>query len=201
MGTHSDLDYRLTVRFESGEHAHRLFSTLKTHSAAALATSRLDEGLVAEHDGEWLRIYAPTPDVLTRGQAIIAEVLELEGLRAEEQAEHRTPEDGEWELSELPQPPAQDAALITEHHGRGPWGSETEQERAQVHFELASRHDAQAFAAELANDGYDVHQAETFIYILTDNETQAHQLAEQLNARAPEGAQVFYEGEGRTIFI
>ena len=50
---------------------------------------------------------------------------------------------------DLPPPPAQDTVLISEHQGKGPWGAEAEPQRAQVHFEMASRHDAQAFATEL----------------------------------------------------
>ncbi len=201
MASHPDLDYRLSVRFESGGHAHRLFSALKTRGAAGLAANRVGNGLIAEHDGEWLRIYAPSADALGRGQAIVASVLEAEGVRAEEQAEHRAPESGGWEQIELPPAPAQEMALISEHHDKGPWGSEAEPSRVQIHFELASRHDAQAFATQLAEDGYDVHQAESFLYILTDDTNQAHQLAEELKSRAPADAQVFYEGEGHTLFI
>ena len=166
-----------------------------------LQPSELAAGLIAEHDEEWLRIYARSPEALGEGQAIVAGVLEVEDLRAEEQAEHRTPESGGWEHVELPPPPAGDNAPISEHHGTGPWGSEAESQRAQVHFELPNRHDAQAFAAALADAGYDVHQAESFLYIITDDETQARQLGEQLKSRAPANAQVFYEGQGRSIFI
>ncbi len=189
------------MRFESSGHAHRLFSALKARGAAALTASRLGDGLIAEHEEEWLRIYARSLDALQRGQAVVAGVLEVEGLRAEEQAEHRQAESGGWEHIELPPPPAQDAALVSEHHGKGPWGAEAEPQRAQIHFELASRHDAQAFAADLADAGYDVHQAESFLYILTDNSAQAHRLGEELKSRAPADAQVFYEDEGRAIFI
>ena len=102
---------------------------------------------------------------------------------------------------DLPPPPAQDTLLISEHQGKGPWGAEAETQRAQIHFELASRHDAQAFAAALVGAGYDVHQAESFLYILADDETQARQLGEELKSRAPADAQLFYEGEGRSLFI
>ena len=97
MSSHTDLDWRLTVRFESSGHAHRLFTAVKTHAAAALAADRLTGGLVAEHDEEWLRIYAPSRDALQRGQAVIAGALEAENVAAEEQAEHRQNHGAEWE--------------------------------------------------------------------------------------------------------
>lgn len=200
MVSHTDLDYRLTVRFEARAHAHQIFSALKTHAAAALAADRLTGGLVAEHDEEWVRIYVRSVDELQPGQAVIAGALEVENVSAEERAEHRT-ETGSWEPIELSPLPARDAPLISEHRGQGPWGSEAQSGRVQVHFELTNRHQAETFAGELADAGYDVHQADSFIYIFADDTAEAHQLAKELQERAPADAQVFYEGEGRTIFI
>jgi len=62
----ADLDWRLTVKFESKAHAHGVFSALTTHASAALAANRLKDGVVAQHDAEWLRIYAPSDDALGR---------------------------------------------------------------------------------------------------------------------------------------
>jgi hypothetical protein len=131
----------------------------------------------------------------------VANVIELEGVQVEEQAEHRAGEDAEWASVELPPPPERDAGLVSEHHGKGPWGSEVDPNRVQAHFELGSRHEAEAFATELADDGYDVHQAESFVFIFADDGTAAHKLGDELQKRAPADAQLFYEGEGRTVFI
>jgi hypothetical protein len=201
MTSHDDLDWRLTVKFESGAHAHRVFSGLKTHGAAALAGSQLKDGVVAQHDGEWLRIYAASFDALGRGQAVVASVMEQEGVQAEEEAEHRAGEGAEWVSVELPPPPERDAALISEHHGKGPWGSEVAPDRVQAHFELGSEHAAKQFGSELADDGYDVHHAESFVFVFADDAAAAHKLGSELQKRAPADAQLFYEGEGRTLFI
>jgi hypothetical protein len=199
--SHDDLDWRLTVRFESREHAHGIFSALKTHGSAALAASRLRDGVVAEHDEDWLRIYAASLDALRRGQAIVASVIELEGVQVKEQAEHRAAEGAEWASVELPPPPERDADLVSEHHGKGPWGSEVAADRVQAHFELASKHEAKAFAGELADDGYDVHQAESFVFLFADDGAAARKLGSELQKRAPADAQLFYEGDGRTLFV
>jgi hypothetical protein len=199
--SHDDLDWRLTVKFESGAHAHRIFSALKTHGSAALAASRVKDGVVAEHDEDWLRIYAASGDALRRGQAIVAGVIELEGVRAEEQAEHRPEQNADWASVVLPPPPERDANLVSEHHGKGPWGSEVDPGRVQAHFELASAHQAKAFASELADDGYDVHQAESFVFVFGDDGAAARRLGSELQKRAPADAQLFYEGEGRAVVI
>jgi hypothetical protein len=161
----------------------------------------LKDGVVAEHDEDWLRIYAASGDALRRGQAIVASVIELEGVQVKEQAEHRAGEGAEWAAIELPPPPERDAGLVSEHHGKGPWGSEVDPNRVQVHFELGSKRAAKAFAAELADDGYDVHQAESFVFLFADDGAAARKLGNELKERAPADAQVFYEGEGRTLFI
>jgi hypothetical protein len=197
----SDLDWRLTVKFESRAHAHSVFTAMKTHVSAALAASRLKEGVVVQHDAEWLRIYADSDDALRRGQATVASVIELEGVQTEEQAEHRAAEGADWVAAELPPLPERDASLVSEHHGKGPWGSEVDPNRVQAHFELDSRHAAQAFAKELAADGYDVHQAETFVFVFADDGAAAHKLGTVLKERAPADAQLFFEGEGPAIFI
>jgi hypothetical protein len=195
-----DQDWRLTVKFESEGHAHGVFSALKTHAAAALATDRLKDGLLAEHDGEWLRIYAGSEGALRRAQTVVAGALEAERVKAQEDAEHRAP-GGEWEQVELPPLPARDAPLVGEHHGQGPWGAEADPDRVQVHFELDSKHAAEAFAGGLESDGYDVHRTGSRVFIFADDIKAAHELGDELSKRAPAGAQLFFEGEGRTLFI
>jgi len=197
----NDLDWRLTVEFESKAHAHGVFSALKTHASAALAASRLKEGLVVQHDAEWLRIYGDSYEALRRAQAVAASVIELEGVKAEERAERRAAEGAEWERAELPPLPERDASLVSEHHGKGPWGAEVDPDRVQAHFELGSRHAAQTFAKELAADGYDVHQAGSFLFIFAEDAAAAHKLGNALKERAPADAQLLFEGEGPTIFI
>ena len=201
MTSDSDLDWRLTVEFESERHAHGVFSALKTHAAAALAANRLKDGFVAEHDAEWLRIYAASYDALRRGQATVLNVIEIEGVQAEEQAEHRAREGAEWESVELQPLPARDASSVSEHRGKGPWGSEVDPNRVQAHFELGGKHAAQAFANELAADGYAVHHAGSYVFLFADDAAGARKLGDELKERAPADAKLSFEGEGRTIFI
>jgi hypothetical protein len=197
----NDLDWRLTVKFESKTRAHGVFSALMTHAAATLAANRLKDGFVAQHDAEWLRIYAASADALRRGQTTVADVIEREGVHAEEQAERRIGEEAEWVSVELPPLPERDAGLVIEHHGKGPWGSDVDPNRIQIHFELDSKQAAQAFAKELAVDGYDIHQAGAFVFIFAEDGAAARKLGNALRERAPANAQLFFEGEGRTLFI
>ncbi len=176
MTLSGDLDWRLTVKFESEAHAHRVFSALKTHAAAALAADRLREGIVARHEAEWMRIYGGSYDALRRGQAIVTSVLELESVQAEEEAERRIANGTDWEAIELPPLPERDARLVSEHHGEGPWGSEAEPNRVQAHFELENARAAESFAEELASEGYDVHHAGSFVFIFADDATAARTL-------------------------
>jgi hypothetical protein len=196
-----DQNWRLTVKFESEGHAHGVFSALKTHAAAALAADKMKDGLVAQRDGEWLRVYAGSDEALRRAQAIVSSALEVEGVHAEEEAQHRASEAAEWQPVDLPPLPDRDAGLGVERHGKGPWGSEADPNRVQAHFELDSRHAAQSFAEQLASDGYDVQHAESFVFIFADDRAAAQRLGEELKQRAPASAQLFLEGEGRTLFI
>ena len=196
-----ELDWRLTVEFESAEHAHGMFSALMTHTAAVLAADRAKHGLVVQREGRWLRMYGAGCDALRRAQEIVASSLETEGVRAEERAEHRAADDTSWKPVALPPLSEHDARLVTEHHGTGPWGSEAEPDRVQAHFELGSRRAARRFAAELVADRYDVHHAGSFVFIFADDGPSARELGNALKRRAPTGARLFFEGEGHTLFI
>ena len=198
MPSPADDDWRLTVRFESDAHAHQIFSGLREHAAAALAADRLKEGVVAEHDGEWLRVYASSEEGLRRAQEIVASAMDTDGVQAEERAEHH---DGRsWQPIELP--PARGANHVTEHQGQGPWGADAEPDRIEVRFEMAHRDDAIPFAKQLTNAGYEVHRRGSFVFLFAEDHDSAHALGEQLRGEAPAGAQLFYTGEGRgTIFV
>lgn len=52
----------------------------------------------------------------------------------------------------------------------------------QAHSELASKHEAKAFAGELADDGYDVHQAESFVFLFADDGATARMLGSEQEA-------------------
>jgi hypothetical protein len=198
MPSPADDDWRLTVRFESDAHAHHVFSGLREHAAAALAADRLKEGVVAEHDGEWLRVYASSEEELSRAQVIVASAMDTDGVQAEESAEHH---DGQgWQPIELP--PMRDATHVTEHHGEGPWGADAEPDRIEVRFELADRHEAITFAKALINSGYEAHRRGSFVFLFAEDHDSAHALGEQLRGKAPATAKLFYMGEGTgTIFV
>ncbi|HXW58045.1 MAG TPA: hypothetical protein VEJ23_01070 [Solirubrobacteraceae bacterium] len=179
----ADDDWRLTVRFESHAHAQHIFLHLREHAAAALAADRLKDGVVAEHDGEWLRVYATSERGLRRAQQIVASAMRAEGVEAEEQTEHH---DGRrWEPVE-PSPGA--ATGIAEHHGEGPWGADAEPDRIEVRFELAHRDDAIAFAKQLTDAGYEAHRRGAFVFLFAEDHDSAHALGEQLRGKAPAGA-------------
>jgi hypothetical protein len=193
-------DWRLTVRFESGGHAHRVFSGLREHAAAALAADRLKDGVVAEHDGEWLRVYASSEEGLRRAQEIIGSAMDTEGVEAEETAEHH--DGGSWQPIKLPPVPPHEAGQLTEHHVDGPWGAEAEPNRIEVRFEMARRDDASSFAKELTAAGYQVHRCGSLLFLFAEDRDSAHALGEQLRRNAPASAQLYYSGEGPpTIFL
>lgn len=198
MKSRQDDDWRLTVRFESEAHAHHVFSGLREHAAATLAADRLKEGVVAEHDGEWLRVCASSEEGLRRAQEIVASAMGTERVQGEESAEHH---DGRsWQPIELPR--MRDANHVREHHGEGPWGADAEPDRIEVRFELADRDDTIAFAKELSDAGYEAHRRGSFVFLFAEDHESAHALGEQLRGKAPAGAQLFYMGEGRgTIFV
>lgn len=202
MPSAADEDWRLSVRFQNPGDAHRMFASLHTHAAAARAAQRLNEGLMAEHEGEWLRVYCASPEGLRRAQRIIAAVIEAEGVGAEEQAAHRRGE-RDWEPAPLPPVPQEDRALVHEHAGPQEWGADAEAGRAQVRFELADRRAALAFAERVSAMGLEPHRRGASVFVFAEDDAAAHELAERLRGAAPEDARVYFMDEGpeHTIFI
>jgi hypothetical protein len=202
MPIHTDDDWRLTVRFASDGEAHGIFSRLRPHAAAAFAAGRLKEGVVAERDGQWLRVYAASYDGLRRAQQIIAHAIELEGVHAHEAAQHHDASADRWEAVALPPIPEREKRLVAEHHGAAPWGAEAEPDRLEIRFEMTNRSACVAFAETLREAGYQVYRRGSFLFLFADDQMSAHKLGEQLRALAPRGAKLYYMGEGpSTIFF
>ena len=82
----------------------------------------------------------------------------------------------------------------------GSLGSETDPNRVQAHFELETKQAAQSFAKELANQGYDVHQTGSSVFLFADDSAAARELGNTLKTRPGQGAAVL-RGEGRTFFV
>lgn len=198
MSAQSDDDWRLTVRFASDAHAAHLFSILRTHAASALAATKLDDTVIAEHDGEWLRVYAKSNDGLRHAQEAIASAMAIEGVRAEEFTQHRTNKTGDWELIDVPPIPQSAEHRVSSHHGASVWGAEAEPDRVEIRFECLHRNDAINFAATLTAAGYTIHRRGPYLFLFVDDRKSAHTLGDKLRTKAPAGANMYYMGEGYT---
>jgi hypothetical protein len=194
-------DWRLTVRFETDQDVHGVFARFREHAAAALAADRLKHGVAVLRDGAWLRLYAASYDGLRRAQEVVSEFVELENVQVEELAERHDDEAGAWSRVELPPVPERDARRVSEHHGSGDWGAETEPDRVQVRFELHDRSEAIAFAQALTREGYDVHRRGSFLFLFADDDDDAKKLGEQLSRLAPADARLFYMDEGPRMWF
>ena len=98
--------------------------------------------------------------------------------------------------------PGGKATDIAEHRGEGPWGADAEPDRIEVRFEMKHRDDAIAFAAELADAGYEAHRRGSFVFLFAEDHDSARALGEQLRGKAPATAKLFYMGEGTgTLFF
>jgi hypothetical protein len=187
-------DWRLTVRFKSGEDATGIFARLQAKIAATLATRRLgDDGVLAHRDGEWLRLHAASYSGLLRAHQAI--VILLGEQHADELAQHRSAQSDQWVRLELPVP-EREANLVAEREGSVLWGAEADPERVQIRFEVPDHRACLAFAKELEDRGYEVHTRGSFLFLFADDTQSAHELGQELRASAPSGAQLYYMGEG-----
>jgi hypothetical protein len=198
MSAHAHDDWRLTVRFLSEGHARAIFASLRRCVAAARASDRLDEGVAAERDHDWLRVYAASYSALRRAEQIIAEVAAGEGVRAEASAQRRDVTARHWEVVPLPPLPESDTSLVAEHRGSTPWGAEAEPQRVQIRFEMPDRNACVAFAETLTRAGYEVHRRGSYLYLFADDHDSAHDIGDQLRAQAPKDAQLYFTGEDST---
>ncbi|HTZ63573.1 MAG TPA: hypothetical protein VMB51_05670 [Solirubrobacteraceae bacterium] len=192
----------MTVRFTSDREAGRIFSRLRSHVAAARAVADLKHLAFARREGAWLRVYAASYDGLRRSQQVVADVIQAEGVSAEETAQHLDAGADSWQPISLPPLAERDERLVVEHRGAAPWGSEAEPDRIQVRFEMPNRDAAVDFADVLTDAGYVVHRCDSFLFLFADDSESAHALADKLLPKAPDGAKMYFMGEGPlTVFI
>lgn len=192
-------DWRVTVTLEEGDHTGRLLGVLHEHEVEDDVRQKLGDRVAVSGSGNHVFLYGDTEQATQAAQEVVEGVLQAHGMRGVFRLDRWHHEEEEWEDASKSMP-----ATTEEHkaeHARLEQ-QETDDSQAsgiaewEVRIELRSHHDARALAQRLQDEGSQVVRRWTFLLIGTNDEDDAHALAERLQAEMPDGATIHVEPAG-----
>jgi hypothetical protein len=196
-------DFRIAVEV-SRERAHDLLSALEAHERNGAGGSPSPEHVAVSHEGGHVFLYADSSEEAARARAAVEAILSEKGIAAKLSSSRWHPEEDRWEDAalSLPGTPAEHAA----EHERLEQEETEESERTgrpgwEVRVTLPTHRDAREFAERLAGEGIPVQRHWRHLALGTEDEDEAHALAERLRAEAPQGASLDVEGAAWDAWI
>jgi hypothetical protein len=189
---HSD-EWRVEVKLEADEHGQSLGERLRTLRLDDEARQRLGGSVIVTRDGSQLFLYAWHEQSAREAESVVRDLLEEEGLSAEVALKRWHPVEEAWREASEPLPETVDEAELERlRHER------TEAEEAvltgsydwQVVVELRSLHDTLEFARLLEQRGLPVKRRWRYLLVGALTEEDAIGLGKEIQADAPEGAQI-----------
>ncbi len=197
-------DFRIAVEVPK-EQARRLLSALQAHERGGAGSTPSPEHIAVSHEGGHVFLYADSSEEAARARAVVEAILAQEGLGAATLSCSRWhPEEDRWEDAALPLPGT--AAEHETEHERLEQEETEASERAgrpgwEVRVTLPTHRDAREFAERLAGEGIPVQRHWRHLTLGTEDEDEAHALAERLRAEAPQGARLDVEGAAWDAWI
>lgn len=195
-------DWRLTVELDDDESSRELVEWLGEVRLEAGERRPLGERVIVSRDGPRVFLYADTEDRARHVESIVLAKLGHPAAGRVELARWH-PAEQRWEDASMPMPQT-DEEWEAEHDrlqereedeslaaGYGQW---------EVRVELPSHDETVAFAERLEGEGIPVVRRYTYLLVGAVNEDEAGELAERLEAEAPEGARVEVEPGGQMVW-
>jgi hypothetical protein len=200
---HHDEDWRVTVTLGEHGHARRLMASLDRRRVERAMHERLGGRVVVSGSDENVYLYADTRAAAEEAAQAARAVLAEDQLEGDVVIHRWHPIEEAWEGPDVPLPatPAQEQA---EHQRR------EEQETAEsiesghaeweVRIELPDHGDAVALARRLADEGRPVVRRWRYVFVGSNDEEDANELAQRLARELGEGATVHAEPGGAMVW-
>jgi hypothetical protein len=189
-------DWRVTIELEEGEHVNRILAALREREVRQELRDELGGRVAVSSDGPHLFLYADTRRAAEAGERALGEVLEEHDLHGTPRLDRWHPIEERWEDASVPEPQTPSAREI-EHDRREALDTAdslaTGVAQWEVRVELGSHDDAQGLADRLEAEGRSVTRRATYVLVGANDEDDAKQLAQQIEAVAPAGATVQVE--------
>jgi hypothetical protein len=192
-------EFRIRVELQHGEVA-RLIKALEDveHDAPS------PKHAAVSHEGGHVFLYVDSQESAAWARAAVEKILAERHIDGQVSSWRWHPEEDRWEDASLALPgtPAEHVA----EHERLEQEETEESEQAgypewEVRVTLPTHRDAREFAERLAGEGIPVQRHWRHLSLGTEDEDEAHALAERLRAEAPQGASLDVEGSAWSMWV
>lgn len=190
-------DWRVVVDFEDSNRLESVMEGLKARELEHELGGAFADRLAVSQEGSELFLYAGTREQAEHARDFVLDRARAHGWEVEAPLTHWHPTAEEWEDPDKPLPD-DDATRLAEHKERIAMEDDEATERGYPEFEVRidfpSHHEAAEFADRLRDEGIPLVHRWKFVLVGASDEDVAKQLAERVEAEAPEGSSVKVEG-------
>jgi hypothetical protein len=193
-------EWRLEVELDDERHGLSLGERLRSHSLDDEVRERLENRrAIVTRDGSRLFVYTATEAAAKEAERIMREMIEADELSADLWISRWHPVAETWKDASEPMPETE-TDRIAEYRGREAAALEKAERTGEMPFEVRVDFPKLTDAIELVDDlreqGHEVERRWRHVLIGAPTEERAAELAEELRARLPEGAEVEIEAQG-----
>jgi hypothetical protein len=199
-------EWRVEVGLGDERHGLKLGERLRALDLDDEARERLGDRVIVTRDGPRMFLYAGSEERAREAERVARELVADEGLAAEIALTRWHPDEEAWKDASVPMPETEkERALERERHERAAereprprWAYQWE-----VRVDLPTRRDTQELASRLAGEGIDLRRHWKYLLVGASTEERANELAERIEAEAPEGSsvQVVTAGAPHPVFV
>lgn len=178
-------EWRVEVDLDDPEHGYGLGERLRSLNLDDEARERLGNRVLVTRDGPRMFLYASTQGEALEAERVVQELIEEDRLSAEVATTRWHPDEEAWEDVSHPMPATEEQRAAERARASG--------EDWEVRIELVGLLEAMELERELREEGVTVERRFSYLLAGAATEEGAHELADRLRVRLPEGTPLAVE--------
>lgn len=190
-------DWRLQVDFNDPSHAGPMVERLGAHELEHDLSNAFHDRVIVSREGATVFLYAGSREQAEAARNLVLSLAQQHGWKLSADLTHWHPEAEDWEDPDKPLP-KNDAAKTAEHEALIAAERRQVEESGHPEFEvrvdLPSRHEAAQFADTLRSEDLPLVHRWKYLLIGVTDEDSGKELTERIQAQAPPGSKVSFEG-------
>jgi len=196
-------DWRLQVDFDDPSHVGPLVDRLGAQALEHDLSHAFHDRVAVSREGSTVFLYAGAREQAEAARKVVLGLAQQHGWKIEIDFKRWHPTAEEWEDPDLPLPSG-DAAKDAEHEALIAAERRQVEESGHPEFEvrvdLPSRQEAIQFADTLRTEGLPVVHRWRYLLVGVTDEDSGRELAEKIEAQAPPGSKVAFEGTWQAAY-
>ena len=196
-------DWRVTVELREAGLTAPLLGWLHEHQVEDAVRARLGDRVAVSSGNGKVFLYTTTRESAREAERVVREILRERKREAALRVDRWHPLAERWEDEDSPLPDTDAARHDELEEARAQETRESQRSglaQWEVRVELGSHDEAQALAERLEGEGLPVVRRWTFLVVGANNEGEAAELAQRIEAEAPPDATVHVEPGGGAVW-